>query len=181
MKLVSLYGCRYIVICSFLLHDLRLDGMQNLFDSLIFPSGVDFLKNVASLLGLPIFHQPPRTLGQHKHQYELQDRGCSSQAHHPPPTTSLHGQSVPYDIGNDLPTSDEQYAQSDQFPPESSRRELRDIQRDHQACSTNRKTDDAPPHHHTRHRGDDSLAQSPNDEEDICNQDDRLPTNPVSQ
>ena len=50
MRFVPRYRSRYIVIGDFFLHNLCLDGMQYLLDNVVFPSGVDFLKNIASLL-----------------------------------------------------------------------------------------------------------------------------------
>ena len=88
------------------------------------------------------FHPSPTTLDSPVTRASMQ--AATPPAQRPsPPSTSNHflriRKSVPYNVGNDLASSDEQDAQSDQFPPESCRRELGDIQRDHEACFTNGK------------------------------------------
>lgn len=144
-------------------------------------AAVDAAEDYSCLAHAPALDEEPRRVGHEDEHARLDDRGYSTQTHHPAPAPCALRERPPNNVRHDLSARDEQTADRHQSAAERARTQLADIQRDDETCTPHRSAHDTPSDDHAPHRGGVCLPQRTEDEERVSGEDDGLAAKGVGQ
>jgi hypothetical protein len=134
--------------------------------------------------GPPHLDQPPRRFRHEEQDAELHGGRHRTQAHHPPPRrlfAPIFPKQPAHNVRHDLAQGDEHDCRRNEPPPMRRRCELGNVQRHHEAGTTDGRPHDRAAGNHAGHGRAPRLEQGARDEEYIGDEDDALPSQRIGE